>query len=60
LGQSFNSGVNPADHPSLARGAYASARVPTEARNAHAEARTPAVKQPTYMQIQDQFYNESQ
>jgi hypothetical protein len=26
LGQIFNSGVNPVDHPSLARGAYAHAR----------------------------------
>jgi len=66
LGQTFNSGVNPVDHPSLARGAYASAaRVPAEAgknarrvpaetgKNAYGYAQRPAANEPTYMLYQD-------
>src|SRR5690348_3632135 len=61
LGQSFTSGVNPVDHPSMARGAYASAvrnrhpaptrPVPNEAGKAAygSYARTPTVVEPTYM-----------
>jgi hypothetical protein len=67
LGQSFNSGVNPVDHPSLARGAYASAarkgrpaRVPADAgKKAYGYAPAPTLSEPAYMRIQDQFYRDS-
>jgi hypothetical protein len=73
LGQSFNSGVNPVDHPSMARDAYASAvrnarPAPAPARPAPAkagkeaygyDAPAPNVNEPTYMAIQDRFYWDS-
>jgi hypothetical protein len=43
LGQSSTAGVNPADHRSLARGAYGSVRT----------------AEPGYMAVQDQFYRNS-
>jgi hypothetical protein len=51
-GQSFE-GVNPVDHPSLARGAYA--RVPGAAH----ETRTPAANEPGYMGFQDRYSNQN-
>jgi len=71
LGQTFNSGVNPVDHPSMARSAYGSAvrsRNPKAARPVPNDAgrgaygyyvRTPTVAEPTYMGIQDKFYRDS-
>jgi len=66
LGQTFNSGVNPVDHPSLARGAYASAaRVPAEAgkkarrvpaetgKSAYGHVHSAAPNEPAYMLYQD-------
>jgi len=54
LGQSFE-GVNPVDHPSLARGAYASGRAPAQAH----ETRTPAAKEPTYMDYQNNYADQN-
>ena len=70
LGQSFNSGVNPVDHPSMARSAYASSArtgnralarpVPGGAgRTAYGHADTPTVPEPAYMAIQDRGYRDS-
>ena len=70
LGQSFNSGVNPVDHPSMARSAYASAPrnvrraparpVPNDAgRAAYGYAWTPIETEPTYMAIQSRGYRDS-
>jgi len=52
LGNSYTDGVNPADHRSLARGAYASA--PGDVRH---EIRTPA-NEPAYMWYQDRVTGE--
>jgi hypothetical protein len=62
LGQSAASGVNPVDHRSLARGAFAStARVPVAAgKNAEGYTWAPAAREPAYMAIQDKFYRDSQ
>ena len=72
LGNTFTSGVNPVDHPALARGAYASA-----ARVGHPQRRSPRavsveagkkaygqgalapITEPANIRIQDQFYRES-
>jgi hypothetical protein len=72
LGNTFESGVNPVDHPSLARGAYASAtriRHPQPAprkpvsleagKKAYGQGALTAIREPAYMAIQDQFYRES-
>ena len=52
IGQSFE-GVNPVDHPSLARGAYARGAVESH------ETRTPAAKEPAYMDFQDRYSNQN-
>jgi hypothetical protein len=59
LGQSATSGVNPVDHRSLARGAFASANVPVEAPRI-AKGATWAPASESYIAIQDQFYRDSQ
>jgi predicted outer membrane protein len=71
LGNDFASGVNPVDHPSLARGAYASARVghpqprPRRAvsveagKKAYGQAALAPIREPANIMIQDQFYRES-
>ena len=56
-GQGAQDGVNPVDHRSLARGAYASTRSQT-AKKPDGVARTP-VSEPAYIGIQDQFFNET-
>ena len=53
-GQSFE-GANPVYHPSLARGAYASGRVPAQAH----ETRTPNANEPAYMNFQDQYSDQN-
>jgi hypothetical protein len=57
LGQSATSGVNPVDHRSLARGAFASANVPVAAPK---NAKTWAPASESYIAIQDQFYRDTQ
>ena len=71
LGQGFTSGVNPVDHPSTARSAYASSarnRHPAPARpvpNAAGRAaygyygHMPTVTEPANIAIQDRFYRNS-
>ena len=61
-GQAAQNGVNPADHRSLARGAYASAvRTPVRpqaGKNAEAAAPTPS-NEPSNITIQDHFFGAS-
>jgi hypothetical protein len=72
LGNTFGSGVNPVDHPSSARGAYASAArirhaqpaprrpVPVEAgRTAYGQAARAPMSEPNYMAVQTRFYRET-
>ena len=68
LGQTFNSGVNPVDHPSMARDAFASGArnarpAPATRRPAAVEAGRKAygytltlpAREPAYMAIQDRY-----
>jgi|HubBroStandDraft_6_1064221.scaffolds.fasta_scaffold1835125_1 hypothetical protein len=56
-GQSVQDGVNPVDHRSLARGAYASTRSQT-AKKPDGVVHSPA-SEPANIGIQDQFFSET-